>query len=138
MDKTTPLLIMGTLLIILIFLVWIYVWIGRAKKRIVANIEQPIVPVTFESLQSIIHNPSSTNSELNNAVDILLEKFIIIGSESRKSEYYSSMLEKLCIHPNTDSKVILRFEKRLRIENPHYKEELENALRLGLAERDHR
>ncbi|MGZ8546788.1 MAG: hypothetical protein ACXWVU_05270, partial [Sulfuricurvum sp.] len=115
MDKTTPLLIMGTLLIILIFLVWIYVWIGRSKKKIIPEI---IVPVTFESLQAIIHHSRSTNSDLNHAVNIIIKRFIDVGNATRGFEMYASLLKKLCTHPHTDSKIILRFEKALRAANP--------------------
>ncbi len=132
MDKTTPLLIMGTLLIILILLVGLYVWIGRSKRKSVEDVD---VPVTFASLQAVIHHPSSTNRELNDAVNIIVEKFIEVGSTQRGFEKYSALLKKLCTHPHTDSKIILRFEKALRVANPRYKEEIEKALRLGLAQR---
>jgi len=135
MDKTTPLLIMGTLLVVLILLVMLYVWIGRSKRKVVPEI---IVPVTFESLQAIIHHPSSTNRELNHAVNTIIERFIDVGSGNRGFEKYASLLKKLCTHPHTDSKIILQFEKALRVANPRYKEEVEKALSLGLAERDKR
>ncbi len=135
MDKTTPLLVMGTLLVILIFLVVLYVWIGRSKRKSVPEI---IVPVTFESLQAIIHHSSSTNGELNHAVNIIIKRFIDVGSGERGFEKYASLLKKLCTHPHTDSKIILHFEKALRAANPRYKEEVEKALKLGLELRDKR
>jgi len=132
MDKTTPLLIMGTLLVVLIVLVVLYVWIGRSKRKGVEDVD---VPVTFASLQAVIHHPSSTNGELNDAVNIILEKFIEVGSTERGFEKYASLLQTLCTHPHTDSKVILKFEKALRTANPQYKEEIGKTLRLGLAQR---
>ncbi|MFA6143563.1 MAG: hypothetical protein WCW84_00665 [Sulfurimonas sp.] len=135
MDKTTPLLIMGTLLVVLILLVVLYVWIGRSKKKI---IPETIVPVTFESLQAVIHHSSSTNSDLNHAVTLIIKRFIDVGSGNREFETYASLLKKLCTHPNTDSKIILQFEKALRAANPRYKEEVEKALKLGLQLRDKR
>jgi hypothetical protein len=135
MDKTTPLLVMGTLLVILILLVVLYVWIGRSKKK---SVPESVVPVTFESLQAVIYHSTSTNSELKHAVNVITEQFIDIGSGERVFEKYASLLKKLCTHPHTDSKIILHFEKALRVANPRYKEEVEKALRLGLAERDKR
>jgi len=132
MDKTTPLLIMGALLVVLIVLVVLYVWIGRSKRKGVEDVD---VPVTFASLQAVIHHPSSTNGELNDAVNIILEKFIEVGSTERGFEKYASLLQTLCTHPHTDSKVILKFEKALRTANPRYKEEIGKTLRLGLAQR---
>ncbi|MFA6188724.1 MAG: hypothetical protein WC680_05550 [Sulfuricurvum sp.] len=132
MDKITLLLVLLGLLIVLIVLVAIYVSMQRKSK--------PIEPeesgaVTFKSLQAIIAKASTSNQELNSAVDILLEQFNKIDEGKQAFTYFAGLIEKLCTHPNTDSKMILRFQKGLIVANPRYKDQIEKTLKLGLSER---
>jgi hypothetical protein len=130
MEPFTLLIVMASLLFASIFLVLIYVWFGRTKSASIAEI-----PATFESLSAIVNSTASTNKEINHAVTVLVEKFIHIGEGTRDYPHYEAMIEKLCFHPNTDSKVILRFEKALREANPKFKEKIEKALKHGLSKR---
>ncbi len=131
MDPFALFIAMISLLFALILLVLVYVWLGRTKS---ADAEK--VPETFESLQELINHTDSNNKQINHAVTVLIEKFIHIGSGARDYAHYEAMLERLCFHPNTDSKVILRFEKALREANPKFKEKIEKALKQGLSKRD--
>lgn len=118
------------LLFLLIILVALYVWSSKNKAS------QPLISETsetFESLSQVIKTPSSSASELAYAVDTILSRFPKIGSHSIGS--YKYLIEALCVHPKTDSKLILRFEKTLRSNNPPYAEEIERALAIGLAAR---
>lgn len=126
MDTVTLLLVFAGLLVLLIVLVTIYVWLGRSKK-----VDNEDIPETFEGMVSVINRASSNNKELNHAVDVIIKRFCKITD----FETYASALEKLCTHPNTDSKVILRFQKALIAANPKDKEKIENRLKLGLAGR---
>lgn len=126
MDAVTLLLVFAGLLILLIVLVTIYVWLGRSKKQNSGDI-----PETFEGMVSVINRTSSSNKELNHAVDMIVQRY----SKITDFETYASALEKLCTHPNTDSKLILRFQKALIAANPKEKEKIENRLKLGLAGR---
>lgn len=130
MDKVTLLLIMMGLLFTLIFLVLLYVWVSRTKKAPDAQAAD-----TFESLQSLISDVSTSNNDLARAVEVLIEKFIQIGEGTRDYSHYEALIEKLCIHPHTDSKVVLRFERALRSANPRFKEKIEKALKHGLSHR---
>lgn len=132
MDKTTLFLVLLGLLILLIVLVAIYVSMQRKSKPI--EVEEGTV-VTFKSLQAIIANTSTSNQELNRTVDTLLEQYHKIGEGQHDFTYYASMIESLCIHPNTDSKMILRFQKALIKANPRFKDQIEKTLKLGLSER---
>lgn len=125
MDKTTLILVMASLLLLFIALVSIYVWIGRTKKESAANTQ---AVSTFEGMCSLIHSRSATNAQLNDAADT------IIGRYSHIDDFrvYAPLLEALCTHPNTDSKVILRFQKALITANPHLKDQIEKMLKLGL------
>ncbi len=116
------------LLFVLIVLVFVYVWMGRVHQP-----EEAIVPETFESLSSIIRARSSTNAELSRAVSLLIKNFVRI--EAHNTGAYMQLIEMLCIHPHTDSKMLLRFEKALREANPSHAAEIKHALNTGLAAR---
>ena len=128
MDKTTLILVMVGLLVLLVILVVVYVIMGRSKETVSSGNETAI---TFESMSSIINRTSASNGELNRAVDIIIDNYCHITD----FEVYGSLLEKLCTHPHTDSKVILRFQKALITANPKYEEQIEKRLKLGLAGR---
>lgn len=128
MDKTILTLSLAGLLVLFIVLVSIYVWIGRTKKEVVKSSE---AVVTFEGMCAIIHNYSASNVQLNSTVDTIIERYGHIDD----FRVYASLLEALCVHPNTDSKVILRFQKALIVANPNLKDQIENTLKLGLAGR---
>lgn len=130
MEPFTLLIAMISLLFASILLVVVYVWLGRTKSAGVAK-----VPETFESLQELINHSASSNKQINHAVSVLIEKFIHIGEGTRDYVHYEAMIERLCFHANTDSKVILRFEKALREANPKFKEKIEKALKHGLSKR---
>jgi len=117
------------LLFVLILLVSLYVWGNKRKAVSVApeNIE------TFESLSAIINNRSSGSAALTHAVEMILSRFGTITPHSVGS--YKHLVQSLCVHPRTDSKLILRFEKTLRVNNPSFSHEIEKALAAGLAAR---
>jgi hypothetical protein len=118
------------LLILLIVLVMLYVWIGKSKPVVS---EVPNVIETFESLSAMINERSSSTKELYHATEMILKHFGHINGHTLGK--YTHLLETLCTHPRTDSKLILHFEKTLRSNNPDYTHEIEKALALGLASR---
>ncbi|MDP2850086.1 MAG: hypothetical protein Q8O20_03350 [Sulfuricurvum sp.] len=118
------------LLLILIVLVALYVWSNKSKTVFETA---PTTIETFESLSAIIKNKSSSARELNHAVEIILSHFGTMTSHTVGK--YKLLLEELCTHPRTDSKLILRFEKTLRMNNPTYAHDIEKSLALGLAQR---
>lgn len=118
------------LLFLLIALVALYVWIGKSKT--VAEVA-PTTIETFESLSDIIKNRSSSARELKHAVEMILKRFGSINAHTIGK--YQSLLEALCVHPRTDSKLILLFEKTLRTNNPDYSHDIEKSLAVGLAKR---
>lgn len=118
------------LLFLLIALVALYVWGSKSKTPQSAPIQ---TIETFESLSHIINNGASTKAELNHAVEAILSRFSRIDSHAIGT--YMHLLESLCVHPRTDSKLILRFEKTLRSANPAFSDQIEKALAIGLAAR---
>lgn len=127
---TTLILTMVGLLFLLIALVFIYVWIGRSRKSSPDSLK---AVETFESLSALIKNRSSAASELQRASELLLEHYGTIEPHTLKQ--YQALIETLCVHPRTDSKLIVRFEKSLRSANPRFAHEIEYALSVGLAAR---
>ena len=81
---------------------------------------------------AVINKNASTNAQINHAVDTIIARYSHIDDYG----VYGGLLEKLCVHPATDSKVILRFQKALIAANVNYKESIEKTLKLGLAGRD--
>jgi len=127
---------MAGLLFLLIALVFLYVWIFHSKVSVnppVVSAPKPII--TFETFQSVIKSPSSTKEELNMAVEMILERYATIGEGGYPLRIYELLIEMLCLHPNTDAKLVLRFEKGLRKENPKYIKEIELSLAKGLSVR---
>lgn len=132
MDKTTLVFVMAGLLLLFITLVFIYVRIGNSKQAVVPN---EATMMTFSMMCAVINHASSKNPELNRAVDAIIERYCDVIEGERPFEVYASLLTKLCVHPHTDSKAILRFQKAIITANPHFKEQIEKTLKLGLAGR---
>jgi hypothetical protein len=132
MDKTTLILVMAGLLVLFMVLVSIYVWRARPKQTIVQHEE---TAVTFPMLCGVINHASSKNPELNRAVDTIIERYCDVVEGERSFDVYASLLAKLCVHPHTDSKMILRFQRAVLKANPNYREQIEKTLKLGLAGR---
>lgn len=117
------------LLFILILLVALYVWSSKSKP----TSNDPKHIETFESLSEIIKNRASSSRELHHAVDVILNRFGTMTSHTIGK--YKALLETLCVHPHTNSQLILRFEKTLRTNNPNYSHDIEQSLARGLAAR---
>ena len=128
MDEFTLVVALAGLLVFLLLSVLLYVVFSRPKK--VAS--EIAAPPTFEQLVSIIMLDTSRNIELNIASQDILKRFGII----EEYEPYEAILKKLCTHPNTDSKMISLFEKKLREANPKFKDKLGKTLKEGLSKRD--
>lgn len=128
MDKTTLTLGLAGLLLLLVVLVSIYIGSARAKKAVAASHE---AVATFEETCAVIHQNTSSNAQINGAVDTIIEHYPHIDD----FRVYGALLQTLCVHPSTDSKVILRFQKALIAANPNVKDQIEKTLKLGLAGR---
>jgi hypothetical protein len=130
---TNLILTLVGLLFLLIALVFVYVWLGHTRTK------APAVPETvetFESLREIINSRASSNAQLNRAVTLIIERFAHI--DPRHIAAYQHLLQTLCVHPHTDSKLILRFERAMREANPSRSHDIEQALAIGLAARGQR
>lgn len=134
MDALTLFLILVVLLFLLMGLVVVYVWINRSKP--LASPEGRAL--NFGELKALIHDKHSDNRTLNSVVNEIIERFIVIDGTERTIEDFTGMIEVLCVHAHTDSKMILKLDKALRNANPRYKERIEKSIKTALAERDKR
>ncbi|MDD2828444.1 MAG: hypothetical protein PHW18_02590 [Sulfuricurvum sp.] len=129
MDKVTLVLTLIGLLFSSMVLVFLYIVLGRPKKGIESESNEPL---SFKQLEAIIHSSTSSNKALNSAANEILSRFISITDIS----HYQKLIEAISTHANTDSNLISNFEKRLRDANPKYKEDIRKALKEGLGKRD--
>lgn len=125
MDVLTLFFAVVALLFMLILLVFLYVWLGRTQTTETAE------PETFESLCRVIYAHTATNKALNYAADTILNRFGTI----QEYTVYEKLLKALCLHANTDSALVSRFEKILRDNNPKFKEKIQKTLKEGLSKR---
>jgi len=129
---TSLLLTLAVLSALLILLVFIYVSAGKNKKS-QDNLTQDRL-LTFDEIKAMIASSRTPQKDLYQAVEILISHYITINHEHPLGTY-TALLATLCIHPNTDSKLILKYEKALRGANPQYSDEIALALKEGLAAR---
>ncbi len=119
------------LLFVLVGLVTLYVWNTKTKRRNISASPEP--HETLESLSDTITDPASSNKELHHAINMILKHYGSLNAGN--IEHYKRLLQALCTHPHTDSAIILKFEKTLRMNNAAYGHDLEKSLGIGLASR---
>lgn len=129
---TSLILIMAGLSVILIILVLFYVNAGKTRKR---ESDQVSEVLDFHAIQSIVARKNSSKTQLYEAIDILIRDYSRVNHE-RPIGAYVSIVEALCVHPQTDSRLILRLEKELRMANIEQEEKIDQALKRGLEARD--
>jgi len=129
---TSLILIMVGLSIILVVLVLFYVNAGKTSKQ---KIDEADEVWSFEKIRSIITRKNSSKAQLYEAIELLIRDYSRVNHE-RPISAYVSIVEALCVHPNTDSKLILRLEKELRMANIEQEDKIDQALKRGLEARD--
>ncbi len=107
-----------------------------AKKKVKEQKERNTFP-SLESLVAIVKNKKSTKVELSEAIDKILKYHGIIhpklGIRSHPDfDIYGLVMLKICHHPHTDKKIILKYDKELREKNPEYEHEINDFLTKGL------
>lgn len=118
--------------LLFLFIVLVSVYVVRMRQAPKKGVASETIE-TFESLCAILQNRSTPAAELHRASEVLTLRYGTITGET--VGVYLRLIEALCTHPHTDSKVILRFEKALRTANPRFAEQIEHALAHGLAKR---
>ena len=106
------------------------------KKKAKEKKERSAFP-TLESLVAIVKNKKSTKAELSEAIDQILKYHGTIhpklGMRSHPDfDIYGLVMLKICHHPHTDKKIILKYDRELRAKNPEYAQEINDFLTKGL------
>lgn len=83
---------------------------------------------TFEELSKVIHTSYSSLDELDQAVIEILLRY----SKINDFELYEKLLQKICTHKNSSSKLILKFQRGLIEENKTMKLKLDKTLEIGM------
>lgn len=128
MDEFTLLVALAGLLMFLVLATLVFVIMKRPR----AVLQAPAALATFEQLVEKIMDNTASNAALNTATTAILKRFVMIENY----EPYEGVLKKLCVHPNSDSKMVSLFEKTLREANPKFKDKLGKSLKEGLGKRD--
>lgn len=123
----------------------IFLLLLARKKRVpqsvneVKVVNEPVVDL--ESLKAIIEHKRTTSKELQEALDLVLKHYGVIPNKigvlyHHDFQIYMDILFSICIHPNTNKKIILGFDKELERLNPEYKVEINEAITRGLNSRE--
>ncbi|MFA6196125.1 MAG: hypothetical protein WC656_05740 [Sulfurimonas sp.] len=131
------------LVLILGFLIFLLL-LARKKRteQSVTEVKMTKEPVVdLEYLKAIIEHKRTTSKELQAALDLVLKHYGVIPSKvgvlyHHDFQIYMDILFSICIHPNTNKDIILRFDKELERLNPEYKVEINEAITKGLNSRE--
>lgn len=140
-----PLLLQSGLGLVFVLAFLIFLLLSAKKKRVqqsaneVKAVNEPVVDL--ESLKAIIEHKRTTSKELQEALDLVLKHYGVIPSKvgvlyHHDFQIYMDILFSICIHPNTNKKIILGFDKELERLNPEYKVEINEAITRGLNSRE--
>lgn len=102
------------------------------KKQIIEEQKVRTAFPTFESLVAIVKNKNSSKRELLEAIEKILKYH---GKIHPNFDIYGMIMLKICHHPHTDKKIILKYDKELRAKNPEYAHEINEFLTKGLDSR---
>ena len=94
----------------------------------------------FDDLRNIIKDKKSSTQELESALDLIIKRH---GTMRKKlgvrahpdSDVYMDIMFRICRHPNTNKKIILKYNHDLEKLNPTYAKEINDALMRGLNSR---
>ncbi len=112
----------------------------KAEKKAVNTPTAKEPEPTLEALRKVIKNKKSTETELKEALEMVIKKY---GKVHKKLglrahpdfDIYMDMLFTICRHPNTNKDIIVQFDRDLGRLNPEYKKEINEAITKGLNSR---
>lgn len=94
----------------------------------------------LDSLREIIRSRLSTNKQLSDSLDLIIEFHGKIPGKlgtrvNPHFDSYTEILVTLCRHPNASKEILIGFDERLVKLNPQYKKEINDAVTKGLNSR---
>jgi len=144
MEVLNLIILIIALVLVLAILIFLYVYKPRKKreselKDVEARQEKTKIP-SFAKLVDIIKTKTTTNSELHNAVELILEYYGDIKPKhgvapNKDFKRYAEVIFAVTTHPNTDKNLVLQLDRELSKKNPTYKREIDEMLNRGLTAR---
>ena len=119
---------MWLILLLAILIFFLFQQRKKVKKKRIPQTES--IP-TLTSLLLIIQDKKSTTEQLTKSLETIIEYYGIIEN----IDIYSDILYRICKHPQTQTALILKFDKELRKRNPNYQKEINSAISKGLSSR---
>lgn len=131
------------LVIVLALLIFLFFIKPKREKKREREKREAKKKSSHKSLQEyvdIIKDKTSTTEDLEEAVDSILKYYGTIHSKLGTRTHpdfdiYLGALFRICTHPNTNTKIILKLNRGLEKQNPSYAKEINDAITRGLNSR---
>jgi hypothetical protein len=97
-------------------------------------------PPTFKEISAVFTNKTSTKEELTEAIEELIRYHGKIHAKLGDLPHpdfkrYLRLIIELCNNPQTDKDIIVLFDQKLRVKNPRYAMDIDEATNKGIAGR---
>lgn len=148
MSITTLLTILLVLAIILIPLLLSYLVFPAKelskKDPIKIKTQKPIIkkdtPLSFEEISFIFTTSESTVEELKEAIEQLIKYHGKIHAKLGDLPHpdfkrYVTLIINLCKNPKADKEIIISLDQKLRVKNPKYGLQIDDAVNKGISAR---
>ena len=150
MEASTLITILIVLLVLLIPLLLSYLIYPDEKlskdiKKVEKVVEKsteidPSKALSFEEISSIFVNKKSTKKELRDGIEQLIRHHGKIHAKLGDLPHpdfkrYKEIIMALCANPQADKDIIMAIDQKLRIKNPKYGLDIDDAVNKGIAKR---
>ena len=100
----------------------------------------PSKPLTFEQISELFLNKQTTKKELQNGIEQLVKNHGKIHAKLGDLPHpdfkrYQAVIMALCSNPQADKDIILSIDQKLRVKNPKYGLNIDEAVDKGIAKR---
>lgn len=97
-------------------------------------------PLSFEEISSIFSNSESTAEELKEGIEQLIKHHGKIHAKLGDLPHpdfkrYLSLIINLCKNPKADKDIIVSLDQKLRVKNPKYGLQIDEAINKGITAR---
>jgi len=149
MSSTTLVTILIVLLVILIPLLLSYLvfpdekiskHIPKIKKSVKKVKIDPSKSLTFEQISELFKGKETTKQELREGIEQLVKHHGKIHAKLGDLPHpdfkrYQAVIMALCSNPQADKDIILAIDQKLRVKNPKYGLNIDEAVDKGIAKR---
>ena len=149
MSTSTLITILILLLVVLIPLLLSYLiypdekvskHLPKVKKRVKKVEIDTSKPLTFEQILALFTNKQTTKQELREGIEQLVKHHGKIHAKLGDLPHpdfkrYKEAIMALCSNPQADKDIILAIDQKLRVKNPKYGLNIDEAVDKGIAKR---